>query len=159
MDATILEITQDALRIDQTHHFNVFLLNIHKFKLPKRSKTNIIPYHLVSCLRFDQVMCDWLNHAPKYGIWDNIVLFLNTIQMPICYVRLFDNHKYMDIYISLYVRNTAILENKKSVCIFPHQLVNTSDLHLFWFLKCAICGTIPAEMTPIGQLLQILKVY
>ncbi len=26
----ILEITQDALRVDQTHHFNLFLLNIHR---------------------------------------------------------------------------------------------------------------------------------
>ncbi len=43
---------------------------------------------------------------------------------------MFDDHKYMDIYISLYIRNTAILENKKTVCIFPHQIVNTCDLHL-----------------------------
>ncbi len=42
VDAAILEITQDALCADQTHRFNVFLLNIHRFKLRKRSKTTII---------------------------------------------------------------------------------------------------------------------
>ncbi len=36
-------------------------------------------------------------------------------------------------YISLYVRNTAILQNNKSVYIFPHQRVNTGDLHLVNF--------------------------
>ncbi len=38
VDATILEITQDALPIDQTHHFNMFLLNINQFKLRKKKK-------------------------------------------------------------------------------------------------------------------------
>ncbi len=48
-------------------------------------------------------------------------------------------------YISLYIRNTAILENKKSVCIFQHQLVNTCDFHLFRLLKYAICHTNPSK--------------
>ncbi len=73
--------------------------------------------------------------------------------------RLFDNLKYMDIYISLYIRNTAILENKKSVCIFPHQLVNTYDLHLQTLQTAQNVRRIPVKMTPIGQLLPILKVY
>ncbi len=71
--------------------------------------------------------------------------------MPLCTAmlgRLFNDHKYMDISRSLYIRNIAILENKKSVCIFLHQLVNTCDLHL---LKGAICSTIPVKMLPIGQ--------
>ncbi len=54
-------------------------------------------------------------------------------------------------YISLYIRNTAILQNKKSVCIFPPQFVNTCDLHLFKLLMCAICYTIPVKMPLIGQ--------
>ncbi len=33
-------------------------------------------------------------------------------------------------YISLYLRNNAILENKKTICTFLHQLVSTCDLHL-----------------------------
>ncbi len=39
-----MKITQDALRIDQTHHFNVFLLNIDRFKLPKtlKNQDNIV---------------------------------------------------------------------------------------------------------------------
>ncbi len=49
--------------------------------------------------------------------------------MPICYVG------YLMItnictYISLYIRNTAILQNKTLIGIFTHQLVNTCDLHL-----------------------------
>ncbi len=58
-------------------------------------------------------------------------------------------------YISLYIRNT-ILVNKKFVCISPHQLVNTCDLHL---VNCTICSTIPVKMLLIGQLSLILKVY
>ncbi len=61
-------------------------------------------------------------------------------------------------YILLYIRNTAILENKKSV-FFPHQLVNIFDLHLLRLLKCAIYCTIPVKVLPIGQLSLILKVY
>ncbi len=38
VDAAILEITQESLLVDQTHPFNVFLLNIHRFKMRKRSK-------------------------------------------------------------------------------------------------------------------------
>ncbi len=94
--------------------------------------------------------------APAHRIWVNIVSFLNTIQMPICYVGCLIIANTW-IYISIYIRNTAILENKKSVCIFPHQLVNTCDLHLFSLLKCAICCTIPLKMPPIGQLSSILK--
>ncbi len=85
--------------------------------------------------------------APKHGIWINIVSFLNTIQMPICYVGCLIIANTW-IYISLYIRNTAILENIKSVCIFLHQFVNTCNLHLFRLLKCAICRTIPVKMPP-----------
>ncbi len=42
VDATILEITQDALHIDQIHRLTVFLLNIYQFKLRKRLKNTII---------------------------------------------------------------------------------------------------------------------
>ncbi len=49
--------------------------------------------------------------------------------MPICYVGcLMITNTWT--YIFIYIRHTAILENKKSICIFPHQRVNTCDLHL-----------------------------
>ncbi len=53
----------------------------------------------------------------------------NSIQMPICYVGCLMIANTWT-YISIYIRNTAILENNKSVCIFRHQRVNTCDLHL-----------------------------
>ncbi len=125
------------------------------------------PYHVVSCFRFDQVMCDWLNHTmwfhlnsalPRRMEFESILLHFLTQQTPICNVGCLIIANTW-IYISLYIRNTAILENKKSVSIFLHQLVNTCDLHLFRLLKCTICRTIPVKMLPIGQLLTILKVY
>ncbi len=64
-----------------------------------------------------------------HGICVNIASFFYTIETPICYVGcLMITNTWT--YISLYIRNTAILENKKSVSIFPHQLVNTCDLHI-----------------------------
>ncbi len=69
------------------------------------------------------------NAAPKHGIWVSIASYFYTIQTPICYVGfLMIANRWT--YISLYLRNTAILENKKTVCIFLHQLVNTWDLHI-----------------------------
>ncbi len=67
--------------------------------------------------------------ALKHGIWGNIALFFYTIQTPIRYVGCLVIANTWT-YNSLYFRNTAIFENKKSVCIFPHPLVNTCDLHL-----------------------------
>ncbi len=92
---------------------------------------------------FEHRHCDWLNHttwfhsnrynhssALKHGIWVNIASFLCTIQTPICYVGcLMIANTWTDIF--LYIRNTAILENNKSVCIFLHQLVNTCDRKMF----------------------------
>ncbi len=136
---------------------------------------------------FEQSRCDWLNHTMWYLVsvstrlcaigwtiprgstriqhcpvaWNLsqycFIFEHNTDTNMLC--RLFDNRKYMDIYISLYIRNTAILENKKSVCIFPHQVVNTCDLHHFSLSKCTICRTIPVKMPQIDQLSPILKVY
>ncbi len=100
-----------------------------------------IPRGMVTAILFlvDQVMCDWLNHTtwfhsnralPRSMEFDSMLLhFFYTIQMPICSVGCLMLANTW-IYISLYLRNTAILENKKSVCIFLHQLVNTCDLHI-----------------------------
>ncbi len=38
VNAAILEITQDTLCVDQIYRFDMFLLNIHQFKLRKCSK-------------------------------------------------------------------------------------------------------------------------
>ncbi len=104
------------------------------------------PYHVVSLKS---------RAAPKCGIWVNIVSFLSTIQMSICYVVcLIITNTW--IHISLYIRNTAILENNK---ISLNLSTSTCDLHLFRLLKCAICRTIPVKMMLIDQLSPILKFY
>ncbi len=82
--------------------------------------------------------------AQKHGNWLNVASFFYIMQMPICYVVCLIIANTW-IYISLYLRNTVILENKKTVWIFSHQLVNTCDLHLFRLLKCAICRINPSK--------------
>ncbi len=78
------------------------------------------------------------------------LLFLhNTVANMLC--RLFDDRKYMDIYISLYLRNTAILENKKTICIFSHQLVNNCDLHIHALYTVQNVSRFRVNMLPIGQ--------
>ncbi len=57
------------------------------------------------------------------GAWN---FRLNTDANMLC--RLFNDHKQMDIYLHIH-QEYSILENKKSVCIFQHQRVNTCDLH------------------------------
>ncbi len=106
---------------------------------------------------FEHRRCDWLNHTMWYLVsvsirlcaigwtiprgstriercpeawnFDSMLLhFFYIMQMPICYEGCLIIANTW-IYISLYLRNTVILENKKIVCIFPHQLVNSCDLH------------------------------
>ncbi len=60
-------------------------------------------------------------------------------------------------YISLYIRNTAILVNKKLVCISPHERVNTCDLNLHALQTAQNVRTIPVKMLLICQLSLILK--
>ncbi len=67
--------------------------------------------------------------ARKHGIWVNIAPFFYTIQMPICYVGCLIIANTWT-YISLYLRNTAILEN-------------TCDLHIL--VNCAKCEQIPSK--------------
>ncbi len=67
--------------------------------------------------------------TPKHGIWVHVASYFYTIQWPICYLGCLMIANTW-IYIFLYLRNTAILENKKTVCIFLYQYVNTCDLHL-----------------------------
>ncbi len=81
----------------------------------------------------------------------------NTVINMLC--RLFDDHKDMDIYIyiSLYLRNTAILENKKNVCIFSHQLVNTCNLHIHALQTAQNVSRFQLNMLLIGQFKKFLK--
>ncbi len=94
----------------------------------------------MSLPRIEHSRCDWLNHTtwfhsnPACPVPWNLSQYCfifehNTDANMLC--RLFDNRKYMDIYISLYIRNTAILENKKSS---PSNLVN-----------CAKCSHNPSK--------------
>ncbi len=100
-----------------------------------------IPCGIVAAILFpeEQVVCNWLNHTTWFHSnralsrsmeFDSMLPhFFYTIQMSICYVgSLMIANTW--IYIFLYIRNTAILENNKSVCIFPHQRVNTCYIHL-----------------------------
>ncbi len=41
-DRRHFEITQDVLRVDETHQFNMFLLNIHWFKFWKLKNPKIM---------------------------------------------------------------------------------------------------------------------
>ncbi len=52
-------------------------------------------------------------------------------------------------YISLYIRNMAISVNKKLVCISPHQLVNTCDLHLALYM--AIPHAFKQDISPVKR--------
>ncbi len=81
----------------------------------------------------------------KHGIWVNVVSFFNTIDANmVC--RLFDNRKYMDIYLPIH-QEYCYLGKQKIGLYFS---ASTCDLHLFRLLKCAICRTIPVKMLPIG---------
>ncbi len=74
-----------------------------------------------SCLTHSRILAAW--NLRQY------FLIFYTIQTSICCI---DCLVIANIctYISLYIRNTAILVNKKLVCISPYQLVNTCDIHL-----------------------------
>ncbi len=105
-------------------HHKAWIVNMQH----KRTKSNL-PLAILA-------YTTWYGHchlvcgaALKHGIWGNIALFFYTIQTPIRYVGCLMIANTWT-YNSLYFRNTAIFENKKSVCIFPHPLVNTCDLHL-----------------------------
>ncbi len=100
-------------------------------------------YHVVwalpSCFRLTRLyVIDWTittwfhsNRALARSMeFESMLLhFFYTIQSPICHVDCLMIANTW-IYISLYLRNTAILENKKTVCIFLHQLVNICELHI-----------------------------
>ncbi len=95
------------------------------------------------------------SHCPKEWNLSQYHFIFYTIQTSVWYVEyLMITNTW--IYLSLYIRNTVILENKKLVSIFSYQLVNTCDLHL---LKCAICSTTPIKMPLIGQFEKYFKVY
>ncbi len=101
------------------------------------------PYHMVprNCRTYstETLKLVYTQPLPWSREFEWILLyFFYTIQTAICYVGCLMIANTWT-YIFLYIRNTAILENKKSVCTFPHQLVNTCDLHLFRLLMCPIC--------------------
>ncbi len=110
------------------------------------------PYHMVpqklpnTALRHSS----WLTQlAPtQHGIWDNIASFFTQYRCQYAvYCLMVAN---ICTYISLYIRNMAILVNKKLVCISLHQLLNTCDLHLALYM--AIPLGFKQEISPIEDL-------
>ncbi len=111
----------------------------------------------MSLRSFEHRHCDWLNHttwfhsnqfshsvAPKLGIWVNIASFLYTIQTGKCYVGCLMIANTWT-YISLYISNTAIVENKTSDCIFSASTCEhlwPSPSHL---VNCAKCSHNPSK--------------
>ncbi len=110
-----------------------------------------IPRCMVAAILFpvDQVMYDWPNHTmwfhsnrPPPEAWNLtqccFIFLHNTDANMFC--RLFDGHKYMDIYLPIYIRNTAILYNKKNSLYFSastceHLWPSPSNL-----VNCAKCS-------------------
>ncbi len=86
----------------------------------------------------DQVMCDWLNHttwfhsnpALPHSMGFESILFHfehNTDANMLC--RLFDDHKYMDIYLPIHQEYRHF--GKQNISLyFLHQRVNTCGLHI-----------------------------
>ncbi len=72
-----------------------------------------------------------LTHSGSLAAWNlrQYCFIFYTIQTSIWCIDCIVNAN-ICTYISLYIRNTAISVNKIFVCIYPHQLVNTCDLHL-----------------------------
>ncbi len=63
--------------------------------------------------------------------------------------RLFSDYKYMYIYLPIH-QEYGYLSKQKIVCISPHQLVNTCDLHLVLYMAIP-CG-FKQEYFPVEDL-------
>ncbi len=93
------------------------------------------PYHVVPLKS---------STALKHGIWVHAASFIYTIQSTICYVGCLSIANTL-IYISLYLRNTAILENKKNslyflASVWEHLWPSHSRL-----VNCTKCEQIPCN--------------
>ncbi len=133
---------------------------------------NAAIFYIRHCECFEYSRCDWLNHTtwshgncrthrtktpklvntqpvPRSMEFETILLHYYTIQTSICCI---DCLVIANIctYISLYIRNTAISLNKKFVCISLHQLVNTCDLHLAFYID--IPRGFKQEISPVEDL-------
>ncbi len=77
----------------------------------------------------------WLTHSrsPAACNLRQYCFIFYTIQTSICCIHCLIIAN-ICTYISLYIKNTAISVNKKLLCISPHQLVNTCDLHLAFYI-------------------------
>ncbi len=81
--------------------------------------------------------------TPKHGISVNVDYFFYTIQMPICYVGCLMIANTWT-YISLYLRNTAILEKKKSLYFLTSACEHLWPSHSH-LVNCAKCEQIPSK--------------
>ncbi len=99
----------------------------------------------------EQRHLSWLTHSRSPTAWNlrQYCFIFYTIEMSICCI---DCLVIANIctYICLYIRKTAILVNKKLVCISPHQLVNICDLHLALYI--AIPHGFKQEISPVEDL-------
>ncbi len=122
----------------------------------------------------NQVMCDWLNHTTWFHYnqalpcsmeFESMLLhFFYIIQSPICYVGCL-MIAITWIYIFLYLRNTAILENKKSLYFLvstcehlwpsPSHLVNFSN----WIICNIFTGFVRTFCTVFFKVYQISKSF
>ncbi len=72
--------------------------------------------------------------------------------------RLFDDHKYMDIYLPIH-QEYCYLGKQKISLYFSASTCKHLCFHLQTLLNAQNIHTIPVKMPPIGQLSPILKVY
>ncbi len=106
-----------------------------------------IPHGMVAAILFlvDQVMCDWLNHTswfhsnpalPQSMEFESILLYsflYNTVTNMLC--RLFDDCKYMDIYLPIpqeycyfgKQKNCFLVSTCQQLWPSPSHLVNLSN--------------------------------
>ncbi len=107
--------------------------------------------------RYHVVLQKYLSHSRSLEACNlsQYCFIFYTIYTPVCCVGCLTIAN-ICTYISLYIRNTAILVNKKLICISP-----TSACEHLWPLpgKCTICSTIPVKIPLIGQLSPIFMKF
>ncbi len=93
----------------------------------------------------------WSTHNRSPAAWNlrQYCFIFYTIQTSICCIDCLVIPN-ICTYISLCIRNMAISVNKKLVCISPHQLVNTCDLHLALYI--AIPRGSKLEISPVEDI-------
>ncbi len=120
--------------------------HIVQWKLPTYSTAILFPA--------DQVMCNWLNHttwfqnelstAPKHGIWVNVASFVlhNTVANML--YGLFDDCKYMDIYLPIPQEYCYLGKQKNSLYFLASACEHLWPSHSH-VVNCTKCEQIPSK--------------